>query len=73
MTRDQLKCAGVTLIELLCVMAIMAILAALLLGGVSRAYNSARNKMWRMEADSFQGYIRDQLLDITRHRPITPP
>jgi len=46
---------------MLAVIAIIGILAALLLGAVSRAYASARNKMWRVQAPSFYDYVQEHL------------
>ena len=55
------KC-GLTLIELLAVIAIIGILAGLLLGAVSKAHAYAKDKVWRLTASDMSTYIRDHLL-----------
>jgi len=55
------KC-GVTLVELLVVMAIIGILASLLLGTVYKAHVYAKDKTWRIEAYNFCDYIKEHLL-----------
>jgi len=52
--------AGVTLIELMCVMAIIAILASLLLPTVFRAYLRAREFQEEMEGPSIVAMIRNE-------------
>jgi prepilin-type N-terminal cleavage/methylation domain-containing protein len=59
--RSHRATAGFTLIEMLCVIAIIGILAAMLLGAVSKAYGSARNKMWRIQGGSFSDYVQEHL------------
>jgi prepilin-type N-terminal cleavage/methylation domain-containing protein len=54
--------SGLTLVELLVVMAIIGILASLLLGAVYRAHAYAKDKTWRLQAYSFCEYIQERLL-----------
>ncbi len=53
--------AGVTLIELLCVMAIIAVLATMLLGPAGRALGKARALQWNNRAEALTGEISDRL------------
>jgi len=64
--------AGFTLIEMLCVIAIIGILAAMLLGAVNRAYGSARNKMWKVQAPAFYDYIEEHLSKYYQSHPNYP-
>ena len=50
-----------TLIELLCVMTIILILAGLSLGPVVRAYNKARNFAWENDARQLVDHFRDRM------------
>lgn len=52
---------GVTLIELLCAMAIVAVLATLLLGPASRALGNARAMQWADKAGFMTGEITARL------------
>lgn len=56
--------AGVTLIELLCVMAIIAVLATLLLGPAGRALGKARAMQWNNRAEALTGEITDRLRKV---------
>jgi prepilin-type N-terminal cleavage/methylation domain-containing protein len=52
---------GVTLIELLCAVAIIAVLATLLLGPAGRALGKARAMQWNDRAHALTGEITDRL------------
>ena len=62
MDQRQKKHAGFSLTEVLCVMTIIAILAALLLPTVAKAYNRIKGAAELMEADE----VADMLLKETR-------
>ncbi len=52
---------GMTLVELLAVMAILSILACLCLGGIHVAYVKATTAVWRIEAPRFITLIHERL------------
>lgn len=52
---------GVTLIELLCAMAIIAVLATMLLGPAGRALGKARAMQWNNRAEVLTGEITERL------------
>jgi prepilin-type N-terminal cleavage/methylation domain-containing protein len=56
--------AGVTLIELLCAVAIIAVLATLLLGPAGRALGKARAMQWNDRAHSLTSEITDRLYGV---------
>ena len=56
--------AGVTLIELLCALAIIAVLATLLLGPAGRALGKARALQWNDRAHALTGEITDRLYGV---------
>lgn len=53
--------SGFTLIELMCVLTIIAILVGLMLGPVSRAYLKAKRFRWEMEAGVLVDRFRERL------------
>lgn len=55
---------GVTLIELLCALAIIAVLATLLLGPAGRALGKARAMQWNNRAEVLTGEITDRLRTV---------
>lgn len=55
---------GVTLIELLCALAIIAVLATLLLGPASRALGKARAMQWNDRAHALTAEITDRLHQV---------
>lgn len=55
------RAAGVTLIELLCTMAIIAVLATMLLGPAGRALAKARAMQWNNRARVTTGEITERL------------
>jgi prepilin-type N-terminal cleavage/methylation domain-containing protein len=50
-----------TLLEMLLVIGIIGILAAMLLGAVNKAFMSSQNKVWRAQADDFYEYMQEHL------------
>lgn len=53
---------GLTLLELMAVIAIISVLATLLIGGVSKVRAKAKDRVWRAEAkNGFELYIGDHL------------
>ena len=52
---------GFTLIELMCVLTIIAILVGLMLGPISRAYGKAKRLQWEMEAGTFVDRFHERL------------
>jgi prepilin-type N-terminal cleavage/methylation domain-containing protein len=52
---------GYSLIELLCVIAIISVLASLLLGPVAKALNKAHRFKWEMESENFADRFRERL------------
>jgi len=63
---------GLTLLELLCVIGIITILAALLLGPVHKAYARVKAMEWEMKVQTFAGRIADQLRDYCLSRTNYP-
>jgi prepilin-type N-terminal cleavage/methylation domain-containing protein len=53
--------SGLTLLELLAVIAIVGLLASLVLGGVHNAHARAKDRVWRVEAPGFISLIQDRL------------
>ena len=65
---------GLTLLELLCVIAIIGILASLLLGSVNKAFMSSQNKIWRAQAQDseFRDYVQEHLAKYYQANPTYP-
>lgn len=61
-----------SLIELLCVMAIVSILAGLLLGAVGRAYQRARRFAAEMNEPAYMDQIRARTIAYARREPRFP-
>jgi prepilin-type N-terminal cleavage/methylation domain-containing protein len=53
--------AAFTLLEMLLVIGIIGILAAMLLGAVNKAFMSSQNKVWRAQAYDFYDYMQEHL------------
>jgi prepilin-type N-terminal cleavage/methylation domain-containing protein len=73
--RPRRRSAGFTLLELLCVIALITILAGLLLGPVSRALRRARAMKWGHEAplllDSTVSQLKKHFQGKTGFPPVT--
>ncbi len=61
MSRHHKSTSGVTLLELLAVMAIIGILVSLLLGAVHKAHARVKDRVWRLEAPGFIALIQERL------------
>lgn len=62
--------AGVTLIELLCVLAIIGILVGLLLGPVGRALGRARALKWDMEIGTHLEHVAERVRAHAARHPV---
>ena len=58
------QCPGFSLIELLCVIAIIAILASMIASSVLRAYHRARRMKTSFEAPAFVELVEKRLKDF---------
>lgn len=63
---------AVTLIELLCTIAIIAVLATLLLGPVGRALRNARNMQWADQSEAHANAVEQQLRSFLGDRQDFP-
>ncbi len=70
--RRRTSKAGFSLIELLCVMAIISILAAMLLGAVGRAYQRVRRFAGEMESPAHVEELRARLIRYVQEHPTFP-
>ncbi len=61
MKLNRVRMAGVTLVELLCAVAIIAVLATMLLGPAGRALAKARAMQWNNRAHALTADITDRL------------
>ena len=73
MTRQRQSKNGVTLLELLAVMAIIGILVSLLLGAVHKAHSSLKGRAWRLEAPVFIALIQERLSKFYQSQTSYPP
>lgn len=64
MKLHRARMAGVTLVELLCAVAIIGVLATMLLGPAGRALAKARAMQWNNRAVSLTGEIADRLYGL---------
>ncbi len=61
MSRHHQSTSGVTLLEMLAVMAIIGILVSLLLGAVHKAHARVKDRVWRLEVPGFIALIQERL------------
>ena len=61
MSRHHKSTGGVTLLEMLAVMAIIGILVSLLLGAVHKAHARVKDRVWRLEAPGFISLVHERL------------